>query len=74
MDGGTVVEFDHPHNLLKNREGLFYDMVERTGRDTAEMLHNMAAEVLIEFLYYYCVQCTMPLLHYRTIIMYFNHF
>lgn len=45
MDAGTMVEFDHPHNLLQNENGFFYKMVEQTGRATAESLHNMASEV-----------------------------
>lgn len=45
MDSGTMIEFDHPHNLLKNEDGVFFKMVEQTGRATAELLHNVAAEV-----------------------------
>lgn len=45
MDAGTVVEFDHPKNLLKNKEGFFHKMVEQTGQTTAHMLHSLAEEV-----------------------------
>jgi len=45
MDAGTMVEFDHPHNLLKNKKGVFYKMVEQTGPDTTDLLHRLAAEV-----------------------------
>jgi len=45
MDAGTVVEFDHPYNLLKNKDGFFYNMVEQTGTETSELLYNIAAEV-----------------------------
>lgn len=45
IDAGTVVEFDHPHNLLKNKNGHFYKMIQRMGQDTANILHNAAAEV-----------------------------
>uniref|UniRef100_A0A8D8Y1X0 Probable multidrug resistance-associated protein lethal(2)03659 n=3 Tax=Cacopsylla melanoneura TaxID=428564 RepID=A0A8D8Y1X0_9HEMI len=44
MDAGSLVEFDHPHILLKNEAGIFYGMVEKTGRGTAENLHRIAAE------------------------------
>ncbi|XP_050059327.1 ATP-binding cassette sub-family C member 4-like isoform X1 [Aphis gossypii] len=44
MDEGTMVEFDHPHNLLQNKEGVFYKMVEQTGLDAADLLHRLAAE------------------------------
>ncbi|XP_060873076.1 ATP-binding cassette sub-family C member 4-like isoform X2 [Metopolophium dirhodum] len=44
LDTGTMVECDHPHNLLQNKEGAFYKMVEQTGHDTADLLHRLAAE------------------------------
>lgn len=43
MDAGTAVEFDHPHVLLKNKQGYLYKLVEQTGKTTAETLHNIAA-------------------------------
>lgn len=46
LDAGTVVEFDHPHSLLKNKDGVFYSMVKETGPDTADLLHAVAAEVI----------------------------
>jgi len=45
MDTGKLVEFDHPHHLLQNKEGAFYKMVEQTGHETADLLHRLAAEV-----------------------------
>jgi len=45
IDAGTVVEFDHPHNLLKNKYGFFYKMVEQMGKDTAYFLHSVASQV-----------------------------
>jgi len=45
MNAGKMVEFDHPHNLLQNKVGAFYKMVEQTGHDTANLLHRLAAEV-----------------------------
>lgn len=45
MDDGSMVEFDHPHILLQNKNGFFYKMVEQTGPFNAKVLHNMASEV-----------------------------
>ncbi|XP_026820606.1 multidrug resistance-associated protein 4-like isoform X2 [Rhopalosiphum maidis] len=44
MDKGNIVEFDHPHKLLKNKEGIFYKMVEQTGPSTFDFLHRLATE------------------------------
>lgn len=52
MDAGTVVEFDHPYNLLKNKDGFLYKMVEQTGIITSELLHTMASEVLYNYLFF----------------------
>lgn len=46
MDGGQMIEFDHPFNLLKNKDGIFSKMVEQTGQDTADILQSVAAEVV----------------------------
>jgi ATP-binding cassette subfamily C (CFTR/MRP) protein 4 len=53
MDAGEMVEFDHPHNLLKNQNGFLYKMVEQTGLANAQMLHNIASEV----------SCILPFTH-----------
>lgn len=45
MDAGAMVEFDHPHNLLKNKNGFLSKMVEQTGPINAELLHSTASEV-----------------------------
>ncbi|XP_026807194.1 probable multidrug resistance-associated protein lethal(2)03659 isoform X3 [Rhopalosiphum maidis] len=44
LDGGTVVEFDHPYRLLKNTNGFFYKMVKQTDHATARLLHKRTAE------------------------------
>lgn len=31
MDTGHIVELDEPHNLLKNKSGTFYGMIEALG-------------------------------------------
>lgn len=46
IDAGQIVEFDHPFNLLKNKDGVFSQLVEQTGRDTADLLQSVAAEVI----------------------------
>lgn len=45
MNAGMVVEFDHPYNLLKNKNGHLYKMVEQMGQTAANKLHNVAAKV-----------------------------
>ncbi|XP_050309352.1 probable multidrug resistance-associated protein lethal(2)03659 [Anthonomus grandis grandis] len=42
MDAGEAVEFDHPHILLQNIEGVFYGLVKGTGKATAEQLAEIA--------------------------------
>ncbi|XP_027849228.2 ATP-binding cassette sub-family C member 4-like [Aphis gossypii] len=44
MDAGTMVEFDHPYNLLKDKNGFFYKMVEQTDPANVQLLHNIASE------------------------------
>lgn len=43
MDSGTLVEFDHPHILLQHPSGFLFKMVEQTGKQSAKLLHNIAA-------------------------------
>ncbi|XP_065585122.1 ATP-binding cassette subfamily C member 4-like [Artemia franciscana] len=42
LEAGTLKEFDSPDILLQNPEGLFYSMVQQTGKGTAEVLIEMA--------------------------------
>jgi ABC-type multidrug transport system fused ATPase/permease subunit len=42
LDKGKVVEFDSPVNLLSNKKGILYKMVEATGEDSAAHLHKIA--------------------------------
>ncbi|KAK2715107.1 hypothetical protein QYM36_009933, partial [Artemia franciscana] len=42
LEAGTLKEFDSPAILLQNPEGLFYSMVQQTGKGTAEVLIEMA--------------------------------
>ncbi|XP_050293272.1 probable multidrug resistance-associated protein lethal(2)03659 [Anthonomus grandis grandis] len=45
MDAGRVVEFGHPHELLQKKEnGVFYELVQQTGRAMAENLIAIAQE------------------------------
>lgn len=60
MDAGTMVEFDHPYNLLKNKDGFLFKMVEQSGSETSGLLRDIAAKVpyflRIVFIVY-CVYC-----------------
>ncbi|XP_022907991.2 ATP-binding cassette sub-family C member 4-like [Onthophagus taurus] len=42
MDAGKLVEFDHPHILLQNRDGFLYKMVEETGSAMMSQLMEIA--------------------------------
>lgn len=44
MEAGAMVEFDHPHLLLQNTDGVFYKMVAETGRTLSEQLRKVARE------------------------------
>nr|CAD7458628.1 unnamed protein product [Timema tahoe] len=46
MDAGTMVEFDHPRNLLSNPQGYFSQMVEQTGSTMETSLRKVAEEVV----------------------------
>jgi len=42
LDAGRVIEFDEPHLLLDNENGLFSSMVKMTGKGMAQNLREMA--------------------------------
>lgn len=44
MDAGTMVEFDHPHNLLQNPNSVFYNMVTEAGKGLSEQLKKIAKD------------------------------
>ncbi|XP_047106247.1 probable multidrug resistance-associated protein lethal(2)03659 [Schistocerca piceifrons] len=44
MDAGTMMEYDHPHILLKNPNGFLTKLVEETGQAMAEQLRNVAKQ------------------------------
>lgn len=44
MDAGRMVEFDHPHMLLQNADGILRGMVDQTGRGMAETLSRVAKQ------------------------------
>ncbi|RZC40224.1 multidrug resistance-associated protein, partial [Asbolus verrucosus] len=50
MSAGTVEEFDHPYNLLKNKDGILYNLVQTTGKITALNLENIAREVIFSII------------------------
>ncbi|XP_057709527.1 ATP-binding cassette sub-family C member 4-like isoform X2 [Corythoichthys intestinalis] len=45
LDAGQIQEYDEPYMLLQNHEGLFYQMVQQTGRSEAASLLHMAKQV-----------------------------
>ncbi|KAG5889083.1 hypothetical protein JTB14_004927 [Gonioctena quinquepunctata] len=44
MDAGRAAEFDHPHRLLQNDDGVFYGLVMQTGKAHAKTLMAIAEE------------------------------
>ncbi|XP_049950812.1 probable multidrug resistance-associated protein lethal(2)03659 [Schistocerca serialis cubense] len=44
MDNGKLKEFDHPHVLLSDKNGIFHSMVEQTGKVVSEELKIIAEE------------------------------
>ncbi|KAH9634095.1 hypothetical protein HF086_001297 [Spodoptera exigua] len=44
MDAGRMVEYDHPHMLLQNPDGILRGMVDQTGRGMAETLCRVAKQ------------------------------
>lgn len=42
MDKGRVAEFDTPANLLRNKDGMFADLVRKTGEENAARLQKAA--------------------------------
>lgn len=44
MDNGSIVELDGPHNLLKNKSGTFYRMLEALGIEDFSRLTIAALE------------------------------
>lgn len=57
IDSGAVVEFDHPYNLLKNKDGFLYKMVAQTGQNNAQYLHSLASEVINCLIYIFTFKC-----------------
>ncbi|PSN33294.1 hypothetical protein C0J52_21150, partial [Blattella germanica] len=45
MDAGSMVEYDHPYQLLQNRNGYFYKLVQETGPMMAQQLYKIAETV-----------------------------
>lgn len=44
MDAGAMKEFDHPYILLQDTNGIFYGMVQQTGRILADTLYNISEQ------------------------------
>ncbi|KAJ8955573.1 hypothetical protein NQ318_001403 [Aromia moschata] len=42
MEAGSAVEFDHPHNLLQDKESAFNRLVNQTGKRMSQVLRRLA--------------------------------
>lgn len=47
LDAGRIHEYDEPHVLLQNQEGLFYKMVQQTGKAEAASLKHLANQAFM---------------------------
>ncbi|CAL6025768.1 Xenobiotic-transporting_ATPase / Multidrug resistance-associated protein [Hexamita inflata] len=47
MDQGNIAEFDTPANLIR-KEGIFFELINKTGVDTSEKLKNAAFQAEIQ--------------------------
>lgn len=47
LDAGKIQAYDEPYTLLKDKEGIFYKMVQQTGKQEAAALLEAAKEVRI---------------------------
>ncbi|XP_043988335.1 ATP-binding cassette sub-family C member 4-like isoform X1 [Gambusia affinis] len=45
LDAGRIQEYDKPYVLLQNQDGLFYQMVQKTGKAEAALLLQAAKQV-----------------------------
>ena len=52
IDAGRVVEFGHPYELLQKSDGFLKQLVDQTGRETAAILIQAAAQVQYYRFYY----------------------
>ncbi|KAF5288561.1 hypothetical protein FQA39_LY15340 [Lamprigera yunnana] len=45
LETGEIVEYDHPHNLLQNKNGLFYSMLQQLDGSVINSLTEIAKKV-----------------------------
>ena len=45
LDSGRLEEYDKPYDLLQDRDGLFYKMVQQLGKDEAAALIETGEQV-----------------------------
>jgi len=49
MDAGRNVEFGHPYELLQREDGVFYQLVQQTGKAMADNLNKIAKSVSLVY-------------------------
>lgn len=49
MDSGMVMEYDHPHKLIEQKDSMFFKLISKTGQQNVEKFRGIAKQVSIRY-------------------------